>query len=294
MPSQVHAVLVDLFRAAPSLALDLLRATGADVTATRLRLLDSTFPVTSSDYHVDLTVVCDDARGAPTLVVLVEVQLATDPDKPASWPLYQAAARARFRCDACVLVVAIEEKVAEWAAAPVALGPGGSVFRAIVLGPAEVPHHVTAATPELVLLSAIAHGAREPETVCAAVESIAGLERKRGAAYLDLLRYHLGTAFDRALEAKMTTSGNPYLSDYARKYYDDGKAKGEAEGKAEGKVEGAANHAREALLTVIRARDIALGEPERARIEACADIAVLDAWLARAARATNATEIFAD
>ncbi len=281
MPSQVHALLVDLFRAAPSLALDLLRATGADVTAARLRLLDSTLPVTSSDYHVDLVVVCDDARGNPSLVVLVEVQLDPHADKRRSWPLYQAAARFRFKCDACVLVVAIEARVAEWASKPVPLGPGGSVFRAVVLGPEDVPHHVTAATPELVLLSALAHGASEPETVRAAVASVAGLEGKRGAVYVDLLRYHLGAAFDRALEAKMTTSGNPYLSDYARKYFDDGAAKGEAD------------RARAALLTVIKARDIPLGDAERERIEACTDVVALDAWLARAARATSAAEIFA-
>ncbi len=76
------------------------------------------------------------------------------------------------------------------------------------------------------------------------------------------------------------------LSDYARKYYDDGEAKGEAKGEA--------NRARAALLTVIKARDIPLGDAERERIEACTDIAALDAWLARAARATSAGEIFAE
>ena len=75
---------------------------------------------------------------------------------------------------------------------------------------------------------------------------------------------------------------NPYLSDYARKYYDDGEAKGETNG------------VRAALLTVITARDIPLGDGERARIEACADLTTLDAWLARAARARSAGEIFAD
>ena len=91
----------------------------------------------SPDYHVDLAVACDDALGNPSLVVLVEVQLDVDADKQRSWPLYQGAARARFKCDACVLVVAIEPRVATWASAPVPLGPGGSVFQAVVLGPAQ-------------------------------------------------------------------------------------------------------------------------------------------------------------
>jgi hypothetical protein len=286
MPSQVHAVLVDLFRAAPSLALDLLRSTGADVSAAGVRILDTTFPVTSPDYHVDLTVVCDDAGGVPSLAVLVEVQLDTDTDKRASWPFHQAAARARFKCDACVLVLAIRESVAEWASRPVVLGPCGSVFRAIVLGPSAVPHVVAPTTPELALLSALAHGAREEATVQLAIDSMHELDDRRAAAYFDLLRYHLGEALDRALEARMTTSEHPYLSDFARRYYDSGKAEGEARGEA--------HRARAALLTVIQARDIPLGDADRARIERCSDVPTLDLWLARAARATDATGVFGD
>jgi hypothetical protein len=115
-----------------------------------------------------------------------------------------------------------------------------------------------------------------------AVASIAQLEEKRSKAYFDLLRYHLGEALERALEAIMATSEHKYLSDFARKYYDDGVSKGEAV------------RARAALLTVVTARDIALDDDQRARIGACADVATLDTWLARAARATSASEIFAD
>jgi hypothetical protein len=300
MPSQAHALLVDIFRATPALALDLLRASGIEVTSQRLRLVDSTFPVTSPDYHVDLVVLCDDPGGSPSLVVLIEVQLDVDPGKTRSWPLYQAAARTRFKCDACVFVVAIEERVAEWARAPVALGPGGSVFRAVVVGPAAVPRAAGDATPEAALLSALAHGEVEPDTVIRAVASIAELEETRARAYFDLLRYHLGAALDRALETIMATSEHPYLSDFARKYYDDGLSKGKAEGMAQGVAQGVAqgmaqgeaNGVRAALLKVIDAREIVLDQEERAGIDACADVATLDAWLVRAARATSAKEIF--
>jgi hypothetical protein len=286
MPSQTHAVLVDLFRSAPSLALELLSASGVAVAAARPRVLDSTFPVTSPDYHVDLAVVCEDDAGSPTLVVLVEVQLDDDPDKHFSWPLYQAAARARFRCDACVLVVAIDERVAEWARTPVSLGPGGRAFQAIVLGPSAVPHAALPTTPELAVLSALAHGATEPETLRFAVEVLDALKGERRAAYFDLLKYHLGAALDRALEANMATSERRYLSDFANNYFDQGMAAGKAEGKAEG--------ARTTLLTVLAARGIPLGDDDRARIDACVDVATLDAWVARAARATTTAEIFAD
>ena len=284
-------MLVDLFRAAPALAFDSLRVNGIDVPATAARLLESTFPVTSPDYHVDLAVACDDALGNPSLVVLVEVQLDVDADKQRSWPLYQGAARARFKCDACVLVVAIEQRVAAWASAPVPLGPGGSVFQAVVLGPAQLGLPSLTPTPETALLSALAHGAHDPDRVRAAVASIAELgEDGRARAYFDLLRYHLGAALDRALEAIMATSEHKYLSDFARKYYDAGREEGIAEERARGAIA----HARTALLTVLAGRDIALSEALRARIDACADLATLDAWLVRAVRAAYAAEIFAD
>jgi hypothetical protein len=61
-----------------------------------------------------------------------------------------------------------------------------------------------------------------------------------------------------------------------------------------GHRKGEVARARTALLTVVTARSIVLGEHDRAKIEACGDVAALDAWLARAARATTSAEIFAD
>jgi hypothetical protein len=156
-----------------------------------------------------------------------------------------------------------------------------------VLGPAQLRLASLPSTPETALLSALAHGANDPDRVRAAVASIAELgEDGRARAYFDLLRYHLGAALDRALEAIMATSEHKYLSDFARKYYD--------AGIAEGQTRGELARARTALLTVLAGRDIALSEELRTRIGACADLAMLDAWLVRAVRAADAAEIFAD
>jgi len=84
----------------------------------------------------------------------------------------------------------------------------------------------------------------------------------------------------------MATSEHKYLSDFARKYYGEGVAEGKAEGKAEG--------ARAALLTVVAARGVALRPQDRERIAACADVAMLDAWVARAAQATVSGDVFGD
>jgi hypothetical protein len=281
MPSQTHAVLVDLFRSAPALAFDLLNATGIAIPGSDLRVLSSTFPVTTPDYHVDFAVGCYDVNDRPSLIVLVEVQLDDDDAKHFSWPLYVAAARARYRCDVCLLVVAIEERVAAWARRPVALGPAGPIFHPTVLGPAAVPHAFEPSTPELAVLSALAHGAEEPDALSRALLSIDAMtDDDRRRAYFDLLRYHLGAALDRALEAIMATSERPYLSDFANDYF----AKGKAEGRAEG--------ARIALVAVVTSRGLSLGDEDRARIAACSDAATLEAWVGRAARAAAVAEIF--
>ena len=161
------------------------------------------------------------------------------------------------------------------------------MFHPTVLGPATVPHAIEASAPELAVLSALAHGAEEPDTLSRAllsIDAMANDDRRR--AYFDLMRYHLGAALDRALEAIMATSERPYLSDFANDYF----AKGRAEGKAEGKAEGA----RTALLAVITSLGLSLDDEDRARIAACADVDTLEAWVGRAARAAAIAEIFAD
>jgi len=235
-----------------------------------------------------------DAVGASGLVVIVEVQLDVDPDKPFSWPLYVAAARMKYRCDACLLVVTIDERVASWACQPVSLGAAGSTFQPIVLGPSAVPYAIEPATPELAVLSALAHGADEPEAVRQALLAIRALGQDRAQAYFDLLRYSLGAALDRALEAIMTTSERRYLSDFANGYFDKGKAEGEAKGKAEGEAEGKAEGLRAALGTVLSARGLALSDPGRAQIASCADVATLTTWLARAATVPSEADVFAE
>jgi hypothetical protein len=42
------------------------------------------------------------------------------------------------------------------------------------------------------------------------------------------------------------------------------------------------------------ARLVAMGDEDLARIDACLDVATLDAWLTNAAQATTAREVFGD
>ena len=95
-------------------------------------------------------------------VVIVEVQLGEDDDKLRTWPLYVAAARARYRCPAMLLVLAPDPAVARWASQAIELGHPGFALRPVVIGYDRVPRlrnaETARATPELAVLSAMATG----------------------------------------------------------------------------------------------------------------------------------------
>ena len=97
----------------------------------------------------------------------------------------------------------------------------------------------------------------------------------------------------RALAYHRETSLLLYQSDLAsahRRGEADGEAKGEAKGKAEGRAEGKA----EAVLSVLEARGLPVGEQQRARVLACTEVETLDRWLQRSVTAATIEEVFAD
>jgi hypothetical protein len=64
-------------------------------------------------------------------------------------------------------------------------------------------------------------------------------------------------------------------------------------GRAHGLEQGEVKGLRAAITHVLAARSLALSELGRARLTSCADVAVLTAWLERAATATSEAEVFA-
>ena len=102
-----------------------------------------------------------DERGKPVFGIVVEVQLAKDPDKLLRWPLYAVTLRVRHGCPVAVLVVTPDRAVAAWAAEPIPLG-SGNTYSVVVLGPDAIPRIQTPDVPvELALLSAKAHAETE-------------------------------------------------------------------------------------------------------------------------------------
>ena len=210
MTSLLHEALVLLFRNRPELAPELLRdALGVDVPAfTEARVESAELSdVIPRERRADLIVLL--LNGKPVLAIIVEVQLDRDAEKRWSWPAYIIGARSRYRCDACLLVLATDPAVAAWCAKPIETGHPGWVLRPLVLGPDAVPVltdlEQAAAMPELSVLSAIAHGGGEHgfAIALAALAAARGLDVERATLYDDLVLFWLNEAARRKLEDLM-------------------------------------------------------------------------------------------
>jgi hypothetical protein len=285
MPSMAHEILVDLFKNRPSLAAEILvEVLGVSLppyTEARLASADLT-EIQPAEYRADVVVVLLD-HDSPVRVIIVEVQLAIDSRKRLSWPAYVTVSRAIHGCPADLLVVAPDPTLAGWCAEPIEIGVPGFVLRPPVLRRTAVPVVTdlgeAARRPELGVLSAMAHGETEQGvTIAAAVlPVIRGLDDDRTRLYYDLVYNSLNEAARRALEAMM--KGYEYQTDFAKKYV--------AQGRTEGRAEEAASN----LLTVLRARGIAVPDAVRERILGQKDPERLERWLEKAAIADSVTAV---
>jgi predicted transposase YdaD len=86
--------------------------------------------------------------------------------------------------------------------------------------------------------------------------------------------------------------GYEYQSEFARKYYGQGKQEGFAEGlsrgKTEGKIEGKIEGEARAILAVLTARRLEIPEDVRTAVLACTDLEKLDAWVKAAVTVPSA------
>ncbi|MGH3930044.1 MAG: hypothetical protein ACRDTF_08725 [Pseudonocardiaceae bacterium] len=285
MPSYLHEALVELFRHRPSLVADLLAGVlGMDLPAYEGARVEAAecVDLAPAEYRADAVVVLT-GGGGPVLAVVVEVQLTRDRGKWWSWPVYVALVRARLRCPAVLLVVCVDAGVAAWAATPIELGNPGALLPPSVVGPERIPVITQGGgTPEVVVLSAMAHGG-EPDgsgVLKVLVGALASVEVEHAVLYAELVLAALPAAARRHLEALMSTHTYEYLSEYAQKFVTQGKAEGMAEGEAS------------AVLAFLEARGIEVPGSARARIRKCRDLDQLDAWVRRAATADTVDDLF--
>jgi hypothetical protein len=243
MPSQLHESLLMLFRNQPALA-ELIRG-ALDVKVPHYsdaQVVASAFSdIQPAEYRADLVVELRD--GACQYGIIVEVQLSIDERKRFVWPVYVANLRARLACPVCLLVITADDSVARWAAKTTEMG-GLNRFAPYVLGPSGVPEVIdeaeARASPELAVLSAMAHGARPDidravRVAATAQAAIAGLDDERARLYFDLIVNSLSEAARSALKA-MEARTYEYQSDFARRYVAEGIEQGLTRGEAAGRA----------------------------------------------------------
>ncbi|WP_433935358.1 hypothetical protein [Sorangium cellulosum] len=162
--------------------------------------------------------------------------------------------------------MAIDAEVARWCARPIDAGHPGLTLTPLVLGPEGVPVVTDAeqasAAPEVVVLSAMAHGQSEAAEASgvAFLALAAGLDEERRALYGDLVLSSLNAAARRTLEAIMK-SGYEFQSEFARSYV--------AKGRRQGLLEAKAND----VLAFLDARGLEVPAEVRARVPASTDLA---------------------
>jgi len=137
-------------------------------------------------------------------------------------------------------------------------------------------------------LSAIAHG-NGPEglaVVQAALTALGRLDREHAAVYFQIIWDVLREPMRRALEAlvmERQTEGKIEFPPFAQRIFERGVHEGEQRGKLdglrEGEQKGKLDGLRDALLRLLARAGIAVDDDERARIESCADPAILDRWI---------------
>lgn len=262
MPSFPHELLVELFRQRPVLAVELLRdAAGIQLDSVTVeRGSIDLSQVVPTEYRSDALAVLRDAAGVAVAVVVTEVQLGYDENKRRTWPVYVATARAGYRCPATLLVLAPDPAIARWAGQPIEMGHPGFVLQPVVIGYAQIPRVCDAesarAAPELAVLSVMAH--RDLETAEAAEAGMAGLPEDKQQLYWDVIMSALPDAIRQGLEARML-KGYEYQSDFARKFYGQGREEGIQKGHQQG--------LRDAVLVLVCARLPELRDELEARLQ---------------------------
>ncbi|WP_437503187.1 hypothetical protein [Sorangium sp. So ce1099] len=318
MPSVTHEALVELFKNRPTLAAEMLHdALGHPVpafTEARVEASDLTEIVPSNRRADVIVVLLVGEQQRPAMAIVVEVQLGVDPDKPYAWPVYVTQTRARHRCPTRLLVVTIKPAMVRWCSRPIDTGHPGWTLTPLVLGPEGVPVVTDAeqakAAPEVVVLSAMAHGQSEAAEAIgvAFLAAAAGLDEERRALYGDLVLFSMNEAARRTLEAMMK-SGYEFQSEFARTYVAHGRREGREEGLREGREEGLREGLQAGLreglregilkakahdvLAFLEARGLGVPVDLRQRVLASTDIDELDRWVRRAAVVSDARELLA-
>ncbi|MFI6299611.1 hypothetical protein ACIBEJ_49010 [Nonomuraea sp. NPDC050790] len=216
------------------------------------------------------------------LAVVTEVQLKRDPLKHETWLAYIANMRARYHCDACLIVICPNTTIARWAAEPIITGHPGLILTPLVIGPENTPVITDVAVAMgnigLAAISAITHG-QDPEiqTILATLTTaLNSIDPSMAARYAEYVTVALTGDAQKEMERLMATKSYLYQGEYAQSISVAAEARGEAK----------------AVIKILQARGIPVTDQQQERIQACSDADTLDRWVKRVISVTTADELF--
>lgn len=291
--SHEHAVIVELFRETPELALQLLRrVSGAPSGDESCRVVD---PVLRPGMLLpDLVIELRDPRRPtrPSMIIVVEVQRRIDPEKLWSWPGYVWLLRLKYRCPVQLLVIAPDAAVAAWAAQPILCGPE-CVTRAQVVGPGQIPgitevEHAVA-EPKLAPLAGRVHGGPH-ETNAIVQVALTILDALCGSGSSDMKQRH---GREQAEGNERVTEDPMLLTEWADRIMKESPLIQQAlrDGLRErSRAEGM----QDSILRVLARRGVTLSPEQEADIRKTYGIDELEYWIDRAVTANSAEELFAE
>jgi hypothetical protein len=292
VPSLPHELHVELFRNCAELARELLRGKGELRRSLHSKQLvasclsNEVVQVKPAQHRADSVIVFRDHKGKARLAIVVEVQSKVDRRKWRTWPLYVAAVRERHRCPTYLLVFALEPRVADWAKTPIKMGHPDFHLKPLVISHSDVPKMdlTTAAdSPELRVLRVLSQPTKEGAQD--AVRAIRALSTDHSSLYLDAILDALPAAARKELEATM--EGYTYRSEFARKYFFEGKRKGRKKGLEKGLEQGKERGQQDIAIEVARKAIGELSMEQIATIRSIREDSQLTALVVSLARAQN-------
>ncbi|MFI0451723.1 hypothetical protein [Actinomadura sp. 6N118] len=237
----------------------------------------------------NVVVFCSQKDDQKKLAVVIEHQLKRDKRKRFSWPIYLTELHHRTQCPAILLVLCPRKAVADWARTPIEIGHPGFTLTPLVFGPDSDRLVTTTAeaarNPELTILAFLTTMSRhrDPaslEVVYVALGTLNNAGHKDANSYAEMVLGLLPKPERQKLETLLSRGTVEFKSDFAKHH----QALGEAKGKAEGEAE--------SILIVLEARKVSVSDEVRERVISCTDKGQLDVWLARAAIAERAEDLF--
>jgi hypothetical protein len=290
MPGVWHDSGNELFRDDPEFARRLFRLAGVDLPPD-VQLIpaptNETDRMLSSDLDPDTVLVAGSAK-RPKRIIIVELQQAWDPGKLRQWPRYAASKWLRYECPVQLLVICPDDSTADRYAGPIPTSLDGYTHWPTVLRPARVPFLTSAAQaiadPAMGVMSVAYHGA-DATVLSAFAAGIVSLSPDEAKKYYEYGLRMSPEIVRNALEHLMATKHNEPFSKLGLSYYGQGRAEGREEGREEGLVAGE----RGTVFMVLKARGLQVSDGQRARIDACDDLATLKEW-AEAALTTATTD----